>query len=426
MTSQVALDSAAQDLPTSSAELEFALVLARFIGSMENDPAQMRNVVYELARLKLQKEAWQRHPPITVKDSRRLMLALEAAIDRVETISSRRDELRAPLSLDRLIERSSIAQQQHEKSIEHNPVLTIEQEPSISNNPTPISTFLPSTAHAPRKLARRRTLSRLPQLLEGCLVAAVGVVGYVILDRQIGLFGPTLPAPIEAVAPVNQGHDVAATSPSIRPQRRVLPIVYGVYAISHGQLNELEPLGVAVPDQRVFMSAVIKRPSRTYLPDGGVEFIVFRRDIATSAPVRVSVRIIARIARTMKFNPTASVTPVDDEWAMRSTSYELRVAPMNENPEMLVLRPEDPNFVFPAGRYALVLKGQAFDFTVVGPATEATHCLERTETANGTIYSECRIPEANGTRVSDAAMPDTATTPPPTASPGPRLKFRHQ
>ncbi len=425
MTSQVALDSAAQDLLTSSAELEFALVLARFIGSMENDPAQMRDVVYELARLKLQKEAWHRHPPITVKDSRRLMLALEAAIERVETISSRRDELRAPHSLDRLIERSRIVQQD-EKSIEHNPVLTIEQEPSISNNPTPISAFLPSTAHAPRKLARRRTLSRLAQLLAGCLVAAVGVAGYVILDRQIGLFGPTLPAPIEAVAPASQGHDGAAPSPSTRPQRRVLPVVYGVYAISHGQLNELEPLGVAVPDQRVFMSAVIKRPSRTYLPDGGVEFIVFRRDIATSAPVRVSVRIIARIARTMKFNPTASVTPVDDEWAMRSRSYELRVAPMNENPEMLALRPEDPNFVFPAGRYALVLKGQAFDFTVVGSATEATHCLERTEAANGTIYSECQIPEANGTRVSDAAMPDAATTPPPTASPGPRLKFRHQ
>jgi hypothetical protein len=62
---------------------------------MENDPAQMREVVYELARLKLQKEAWQRHPPITVKDTRRLMLALEVAVDRVETISSRRNELRA-------------------------------------------------------------------------------------------------------------------------------------------------------------------------------------------------------------------------------------------------------------------------------------------------------------------------------------------
>ena len=44
------------------------------------------------------------------------------------------------------------------------------------------------------------------------------------------------------------------------------------------------------------------------------------------------------------------------------------------------------------GRYALVLKSQAFDFTVSGPITEPGHCLERTEAANGTFYSECRNP----------------------------------
>ena len=52
---------------------------------------------------------------------------------------------------------------------------------------------------------------------------------------------------------------------------------------------------------------------------------------------------------------------------MRSTSYELRVAPVIEQPEMVLFRPENPDFAFPAGRYALVLKGQAFDFTVSGP-----------------------------------------------------------
>jgi hypothetical protein len=83
---------------------------------------------------------------------------------------------------------------------------------------------------------------------------------------------------------------------------------------------------------------------------------------------------------------------VDDEWTIRSSSYELRVAPVSENPEMLVFRPETPDFVFPSGRYALVLKGQAFDFTVAGPVTEASHCLERTEGTNGSFYSECRNP----------------------------------
>jgi hypothetical protein len=86
------------------------------------------------------------------------------------------------------------------------------------------------------------------------------------------------------------------------------------------------------------------------------------------------------------------MTPVEDEWTIRSTAYELRVAPMSENPEMLLSRPENPEFQFSPGRYALVLKRQAFDFTVAGQVTEVLHCLTRTEAANGAFYSECRNP----------------------------------
>jgi hypothetical protein len=52
-----------------------------------------------------------------------------------------------------------------------------------------------------------------------------------------------------------------------------LPSVYGVYAISGGQLYELEALAGRVPDQRVFMSIPIKTPSRTVLADGQIVFI---------------------------------------------------------------------------------------------------------------------------------------------------------
>jgi hypothetical protein len=68
------------------------------------------------------------------------------------------------------------------------------------------------------------------------------------------------------------------------------------------------------------------------------------------------------------------------------------VAPLSENPEMLLIRPESSDFVFPAGRYGLVLKGQAYDFTVAGRITDAVQCLERIEAANGAFYSECRNP----------------------------------
>jgi hypothetical protein len=393
MTYAVARSDRARNL--STAELEFSLVLARVIGSIENDPAQLRNAVYELARVKLQREALQRHPHMSGMESRRLVLALEAAIDHVETVSSRHDELRALQSLDRLIEGSGLLPP-HSMGMRHNSVLTIEQAPSATSDATRLSTFLPSAAQASEKGARNRHWSRKAQLLAGCLVAVVGLTAYLILDRQFGLVGPRVTPPVEAATPASQRDDAVAPSPTIRPQSAGLPLpnVYGVYAISGGQLNELESLPVRAPDPRVFMSTVIKRPSRTFLPDGQVVFIAFRRDIATSAPDRVAVRVIAKVARAMTFNPTgpASVAPVDDEWTIRSSSYELRVAPVSENPEMLVFRPETPDFVFPSGRYALVLKGQAFDFTVAGPVTEASHCLERTEGTNGSFYSECRNP----------------------------------
>ena len=87
--------------------------------------------------------------------------------------------------------------------------------------------------------------------------------------------------------------------------------------------------------------------------------------------------MIAKIARAMTFSPGASVNTaqVDDEWTIRNASYELRVAPVSENPDMLMFQSEDPEFVFPSGRYALVLKSQAFDFTVAGPITEPTQSL---------------------------------------------------
>ena len=90
------------------------------------------------------------------------------------------------------------------------------------------------------------------------------------------------------------------------------------------------------------MSTPVKTPSRTMLPDGRLSFIVFRRDLTTSAPDRVAVRVIAKVVHGMTFDSAAaaSITKLDDQWAIRGNSYDLRVAPVNENSEMLLLRPE--------------------------------------------------------------------------------------
>ncbi len=95
-------------LAARSQEVDFAVVLCRVIESVEHDPAQLRNAVYELARIKLQREASRKNSPINPLEERRLTLALESAIEGVETIYSKHDDLRAPWSLHRLTESSEI------------------------------------------------------------------------------------------------------------------------------------------------------------------------------------------------------------------------------------------------------------------------------------------------------------------------------
>jgi hypothetical protein len=95
-----------KNLAARSPEVDFAVVLSRVIESIEDDPAQLRNAIYELARIKLRREAWQREPSLKLWEARHLTLALESAIERVETIYSKHDELKALRSLDRLIESS--------------------------------------------------------------------------------------------------------------------------------------------------------------------------------------------------------------------------------------------------------------------------------------------------------------------------------
>src|SRR5262249_10115076 len=65
---------------------------------------ELRGTIYEIARVKLLREAWHRGPSMDIWEVRHLTAALEKAIDHVEAFSSKQDELRALKSLDRLIE----------------------------------------------------------------------------------------------------------------------------------------------------------------------------------------------------------------------------------------------------------------------------------------------------------------------------------
>ena len=71
----------------ASLEVEFALVLARMIDSLKNNPEDMRQAIYELARHKLQEQ----FPDVSAEEKDRTQQALETAIRGVEAFTEQRD-----------------------------------------------------------------------------------------------------------------------------------------------------------------------------------------------------------------------------------------------------------------------------------------------------------------------------------------------
>jgi hypothetical protein len=77
---------------------------------------------------------------------------------------------------------------------------------------------------------------------------------------------------------------------------------------------------------------------------------------------------------------------------MRNVAFPFRLSPVSDNPEMLELHSEDPALELTPGRYALVLKTQAYDFSIEGVPTDPKQCIERIASSNGTFYSDCKKP----------------------------------
>jgi hypothetical protein len=167
-----------------------------------------------------------------------------------------------------------------------------------------------------------------------------------------------------------------------------LPVGYGVYAGSDSQLIELEPLPVEVPPSRSrTLSAEITRPSRAVLPGQKLAFVVFKQNVANDVPAAVSARVVGRVSRAITFvNLRAKVTPLESSWRIRDKAYEFKVSPVEGSREMFLIQPDA---ALPAGRYALVLNGYGYDFTVAGPITAPEQCLEQTHATNGLLVTEC-------------------------------------
>ena len=87
MTSEITTIDHDETTPPHSREIEFALILARMINTVKEDPAQLRRAVYGFARAKLKSDM----SSADAQESAHLLAALETAIQGVEKFSSDTD-----------------------------------------------------------------------------------------------------------------------------------------------------------------------------------------------------------------------------------------------------------------------------------------------------------------------------------------------
>jgi hypothetical protein len=406
---------------------DYVSLILRAIETTKNDPAQLRRLVYELARMSLGKQILLRFNEIGGTELRQHLYWLETAIKKVEKHSEDDEELLGQRSGVHLIDGpvglidqgSAVDLDRSVGAIvddaqRDNRNLVVRQAPDdFYYQAHPLPTFLnssqtPGPAQNIIRLPRRVWAVVWPtlQLLIAVVLGVAIYVGFVARSDYAPAPKPPHPEDVAQSLRPPPGTQKGLTSrPGMPDSSRgldsagrsgapdfELPTVYGVYALSEGKLLQLESLPIKVPDPRVAISAMISKPSPTTIQGGKIAFVVFRRDLVSSAPDKVSIRVVARVVREMTFTGAGvpKTSKVDDQWAVRSNSYEFEVAPLNDNPEMILIRPASPQFALPAGRYALALKGQAFDFNVDGQITDVTQCLERTGVVGGEVYSECR------------------------------------
>lgn len=371
-------------LPTSTAEVEFALVLSRMIDSVRNDPEHLRQTVYELARHKLQEQFASEDKG----DVRQLSKALEVAIRGVETFVRNNGPndtafQSQQLALGSRTSAPSPARQEWPADQPVHPVVEIQDSDSRE-----------AGFWRGRFLGLRRFWSIAVVLAIGLTVVLVvqrgATVGWLRNKMNLAVAPPTSsPSRPPAVASSEATRGTKDDKPT--ESSPPVPTSYGIYAVSDDKFHELELLPGRAPDIRVPISLLITTPSRTTLPDGHIKFVVYRRDSATNAVDRADIRIIAKIERELSFDKAGKpvVSKPEDGWVIRNIAIPYRTAPRKDNPDMYEVRSEDPSFALAPGRYALVLKGLAYDFTVAGPVTDLRHCLERMVATNGQFYSEC-------------------------------------
>lgn len=396
-------DTAANAPKTREIKAGFVRLLSDRIRETSADPRQIREIVYELARVKLLEQ----FTHADARESRDLQQILERAIEEVER-SFKRSVVATPQKI------SDVATASPSSGASPSPPPIPPAPPVSTVAPVPAAAEAPRRPVAPSRPRAKRSgaftsVIRLAAVLLLMVGVAVGVAYRARLKTQWAalsqLVASQLPAspratkdpqpqPAATAAPVSETAERTADGPKEPAQPSIpLPTTFGVYALSEGQLQELKSVPGKIPDRRVAISAAINTPSATTLTSGDVRFIVFRPDGGIDASV-TEVRVVAKVSRAMGVDATgkAAMVSAGDSWVIRSMSYPYKVGPVEDQPRMLLLQPEQDGFTLAPGRYVVVVKGMGYDFTVAGTVTDPNQCVERINATNGAFYSPCPPP----------------------------------
>jgi hypothetical protein len=385
------------NVPASARPLDYYSILLEAIHKAEHNSAQLRALVYERARFNLKREFLFGYSSLGLSEVVQHVNDFELAVARIE--ANVVDVKPSP----------AYREQVEPREIDHSSSGGAVQIMPPTAAP-PIYEDFPSYKWADnRKLDRRSieagTYLRAATLLLGSLLVAIVFVGAMIAGAL--WHSPKEPSQIEiahkspatgdtSVSGSNSDEDSAKPAKNSSEVPFPLPTSFGIYALSDNKLTKLEALPIRVPDPRVTLSAEITKPSITIISGNKLAFILFRRDLLNNAPEKVTLRVVARVARETKFvGGKATIINFERAWRVRNTSLEYKVSPIVGQPEMVIAQTDD-NQSLAAGRYALVLNGIGYDFTIEGGIQSPAHCLEGFQASNGTVYSECRKVPSGG------------------------------
>lgn len=403
--------SAASTLSTRL-EVDFALALTRLIDDARNDPAQLRAVVYQLAREKLRDQ-------IAGQDVRRGVVmthAFDVAVQRVEAFAQTDDRQNSPqLTAEHTRALRSVAEQLASIA----PSLAADRPESAPMRA--VSSFSPSIS--PITAARRPTSSfaagrpkeNRTLLVRFAAVFAV-ILGAVVAFSLIqgrrdslqasttqAVMGAWMSVPerpvdqalaIKSASPVRRASLAPETSPAVplpAAKDSPVPAGFGVFAMSGSRLFKLEASPLPMPDLTAKFAARGRTSAPQKLPPGPIKFVVHRALDDGLSITTAEVRIVARVARETSFDRNGRPVTAfpENSFVLRNVAYPYRALPVKDSDTMVELRSDDPDQMLVPGRYTLIVNNATYDFTIDGNVTNGAHCVERLTLPTGPLHSEC-------------------------------------